>query len=493
MEANSQPGRRGRRRIGKDIRQIVALPVKLAILSQFSPPSPYVSGLMLYRILKDLEPEDYCLLSDKDYEAYSYTQNLSPKDSKNLTPRLPARYYHLSSSLLKPRSKLLVGGDEPSEGIAPTTTTTRLESGLERPKLALESKPAKGLRKRMPALLKPQMARKLINYWRTIRRLVKEVLVALPRAREVARVVERERCDTILACSGAGDPFDLPVGYLASRLVGVPFYAYLFDDYLHQWAPTPYRYFARMIEPSVLKGAAGIIVPNEFLGEDYYHRYQLKPTVIHNPIDLSQTKDSTVAAPWPTEAGQVSIVYTGTIYHAHYDAFRSLLEAIRQLDHPDISLHLYTTQIRQELEQKGICGPEVVYHEQVSSSEALEVQRRADILLLPLAFSSSIPEVIRTSSPGKMGEYLASGRPILVHAPADSFVCWYFREHECGLVVDQSDPTILARAIQRIMEEADLRQKMGENARARAATDFSLRSARAEFFEVLQPKVKRKE
>ncbi len=119
------------------------------------------------------------------------------------------------------------------------------------------------------------------------------------------------------------------------------------------------------------------------------------------------------------------------------------------------------------------------------------MQRKADILFLPLGFDTPIPEVIRTASPGKMGEYLASGRPILVHAPADSFVSCYFREHGCGVVVDQSDPGMLSQAIHHILEDTRLRREMGERARARAENDFSLATARTEFLKLLRSGAKK--
>jgi glycosyltransferase involved in cell wall biosynthesis len=88
--------------------------------------------------------------------------------------------------------------------------------------------------------------------------------------------------------------------------------------------------------------------------------------------------------------------------------------------------------------------------------------------------------------PGKMGEYLASGRPILVHAPADSFIAWYFRHHECGLVVDENDPARLAQAIDSLLNDADLRKTIGARARDRAIADFDQVKEQARFIELLR-------
>ena len=107
------------------------------------------------------------------------------------------------------------------------------------------------------------------------------------------------------------------------------------------------------------------------------------------------------------------------------------------------------------------------------------------MLFLPLAFNSPYPQILRTAAPGKMGEYLASGRPILVHAPSDSFVAWYFREHQCGLVVDENDPAQLLMGIRRILTDSELGTALGRRARARAVSDFGIEAAQYRFAQLL--------
>jgi len=109
------------------------------------------------------------------------------------------------------------------------------------------------------------------------------------------------------------------------------------------------------------------------------------------------------------------------------------------------------------------------------------VLRQADILFLPLAFSSGIPEVIRKSSPGKMGEYLGSGAPILAHAPRDCFLTRYMRKHNCGVVCDSPDAIDLRRALALLVDDSELRRTVTTNAVACARRDFSAEDARASF------------
>ena len=296
---------------------------------------------------------------------------------------------------------------------------------------------------------------------------------AVRRVGEIQRIVLREGCDAVVAFTGMG--VDIPTAYLASRRAGTRFYAYLCDDYAARETFWAYRLPARLVEPWPLKGADGVVVPNEFLQEKLRRRFGVEATIVRNPVDLSAYDLPERVQGAPHRAAR--IVYTGAVYQAHYDCFVNLVWA---LDGRSAELHLYTAQDADDLAERGIRGP-VVFHPHEPAGAMPRIQTEADVLFLPLAFESPYPEVIRTSSPAKMAEYLASGRPILVHAPADSFVAWYFRRHECGLVVDQNDPELLAGELERLLADPELQARLGRNARARAEVDFDVVAASAAF------------
>lgn len=373
--------------------------------------------MMIYRLLRDLDPDDYCLISRQNYDADVYVDNYSG--------RLFGRYYHLP-----PQFQVTQG---------------------RRSSLA-----------------------------RRLKRI--NILRVFLLGKQIAAILKRESCNAVVACTGA--LLDPPAGYLASRLAGIPFYPYLFDSYSHQWVNRVDRFFAQLLEPILLRGSAGIIVPNEFLRDELRRRYGVEATVIHNPCDIAEYEAIPDDTP-DRNTEDISIVYTGAVYAAQYDAMRNLLAAIKLLEQPNVRLHIYTAQSPHELEEKGISGS-IVFHEHQPVSAMPSIQRKADLLFLPLAFTSSFPKVIRTSAPGKMGEYLAARRPILVHAPSDSFVVWYFRQHECGLVVDRSDPAELAQAIERLVTDADLRRELCARAWERAQSDFDSSVARSRFAELMK-------
>lgn len=300
------------------------------------------------------------------------------------------------------------------------------------------------------------------------------------RARQFAELIARESCDAVVACTG--DVLDLPAACLAARRAGVPFYAYLFDHYSYrEWRDPARRFWARRFEPWVLRNAAAVIAPNEVLRDDLRARFGVEAAVIHNSFDISPYGGPEEAAPSGTSGG---VVYTGDIYEAHYDAFRNLLDALDRLGRNGLKLHAYTPRTEDELAKQGLRG-RMVLHAPRDPSEIPGVQRGAGALFLPLAFNSPYPELVRTSATTKMGEYLAARRPVIAHAPPDSFVAWYFRAHECGVVVDRLDPAQLAEAVARVLDDEALGRRLARRGWERAVADFDIEVAREKFWRLL--------
>ncbi|HEV2707706.1 MAG TPA: glycosyltransferase [Pyrinomonadaceae bacterium] len=395
--------------------------MKFALVSYVLPPSWSGQAMMLYRLLRDLPPERYCLVTLDEGGGHN---------GQEFSERLPGRYHFLPPEFRLTRGHRFGGAQ----------------------------------------------ANILVG-------LVWQIAV---RARRIARIVKEEKCEAIVGCSGGHDFVYFPAAYLASRLAGVPFYAYLFDDYATQWISPLVRFVARRLEPFIMKGAQGIVAHSEFLRDELRERYGVESIVIHNPCDLSDyEKELPPEQTDVDDAEETRIVYTGAISDGQFGALRNLLAAIERLGRPGVKLHLYTAQSPEYWGARGLRGA-VVFHEHQTVFAIPAIQRRADLLFLGLAFDSPYPEHIKTASPGKTGEYLAARRPILVHAPPDSFVVWYFRTHDCGLVVDADDPEALARALARLLEDEELRGRLTEKAWQRARADFSTETAQAKFVRLLE-------
>ncbi|MFN9986892.1 MAG: glycosyltransferase [Pirellula sp.] len=314
------------------------------------------------------------------------------------------------------------------------------------------------------------------------------------RARGIERAIVRHRCSTVVACTG-GDLVDLPGAIIATERTGIPCVLHYFDDYRSQWKiPNPAwstRWMERngaSIEAEVLRKASGVVVPNELLKSELSQRVSSPIAIIRNPVqlDLYQTLRDAVPARDNSPLRRWSIAYTGSIYEAQLDAVRNCARGLDLLRSRgvDVRLHLYTAQSEASLHAQGI--PDTVHvHPTVKPLDASRVQCEADILLLPLAFVTRYPELIRSSAPGKLGEYLASGRPILVHAPADCFLSRFASDQRWGLVCDTPDEARIADSVERIIRDSQLRTELSQKALA-ASQQFSEAVNREEYSRFLR-------
>lgn len=305
------------------------------------------------------------------------------------------------------------------------------------------------------------------------------------RAGEIVAAVRTHPVEMIVGCSG--NPFDLPAAAIAARRLKLPFVAYLFDDPVYQWEEGLYRSLARFWEKRWAVRAAKVIVPNEVLADDVRARVPgASIAIVRNPVDLKQIELGEVgsdgvaqAAAAPSAQAPWTVLYTGSVYSAQASAFRNLVAALERVG-GRFHLHVHTAQSEAQVRDNGLVGPFVRRFDHLPQAQALLRQREADILFLPLAFESPIPEVVNSSAPAKVAEYLASGRPVVVHAPRGSFVSSFFTARRAGLVIDRPDVEALAQALSRLSEDATLRADLVANAKA-AAKEFGVDRARAAF------------
>lgn len=299
------------------------------------------------------------------------------------------------------------------------------------------------------------------------------------RAAEISESIRSDDVSAVVACTG--NPIDVPAAALAAQNFGVPFVAHLFDDPVYQWPPGLYRDFSAWQEMSWSARAAAVIAPNEFMAEEFNRRTGRLPRIIRNPVDL--------AAYPKTELRPISdrrpkrIVYTGSIYHAQLDALKNLVDAISTEGAYEI--HIYSSQAKAVLDANDISDKIIVHHPHIDSQRIPEIQKSADILFLPLAFHTEIQEVLRTSAPAKLGEYLAAARPILVHAPRDSFVAHHIRFNNAGVVVDQPNSNALKAALDLISNDPLLERTLIQNA-IKLSHDYDLAHVRQQFWSVVE-------
>lgn len=302
----------------------------------------------------------------------------------------------------------------------------------------------------------------------------------LYRSKQIARIVSQENCDCIVACSG--DLIDIPAAYLAGLKNNKKVIPYYFDDYVFQWADTFSRKFAHKYEDLIFKINQTAIVPNEYMKDELFKRQKINASIVRNPVNPESESDKSKHS---FLSNGIKIVYTGAIYHVNTAAFRTLLTCLKTINEINIEVHLYTAQPVEFLLKEGISGNNIQLHSHASETETALAQQQASILLIPFTFNSTVPEVIRTSAPGKLADYLASGVPILAFVPPDSFVAWFLKRHQCGMVIEEDNPIALAKGITKLLSDPQLREMIINNGLKLVREEFSVKKACEEFMNTI--------
>ena len=287
------------------------------------------------------------------------------------------------------------------------------------------------------------------------------LLLHLPKIMRSARRTIRE--DGITRLLGISDEGLALLGtFLVHKISGIPYSVYLFDLYLGNNLALFNRAIARILEPRLIRNAEVVIVTNEATGEYLRRRYgnSFRLEIVHNsafPEDFEGLRTPPFGEPpW-------KIVFTGNVYWAQEGAILNMIRAMDRIRDLPVELDLYCPQATAPARSAGIGRPNVRFTS-APQSEMPRVQSEATLLFLPLAWRTDAPDIIATASPGKFTDYLASGRPMLVHAPDYSYIARYSREHDIGIVADQDDVGVLAGVVREFLQDPACGSRYVENA-----------------------------
>jgi glycosyltransferase involved in cell wall biosynthesis len=271
-------------------------------------------------------------------------------------------------------------------------------------------------------------------------------------AAEAVSLVRSEAITSILAVSDYGPCF--VGGWIAHRRTGVPLDLFIFDLWRDGVLPWSQGLMALLFQHRVFAASRYVFAAGRGICKRLDDQLGVKSVVIPNSV----IAHSTATSCQPRSGSPLIVVYTGGVYWAQLDAILDLIAAIR--DMVGVEFHIYSHGQQDELRAMGVDGSNVVFHQGLAEQEVSVRQAAADVLYLPMSFGREGRLIIETAQPAKSVEYMASGVPVLVHAPAYAFVARYAREHDIAVVVDQPGPDELRRALAALMSDrTDARAK----------------------------------
>jgi glycosyltransferase involved in cell wall biosynthesis len=276
--------------------------------------------------------------------------------------------------------------------------------------------------------------------------------------------------------SVADDGFSPIGGHVAARVAGVPHVLWVFDLWGENAFMDVDRWLARRLEGPIWRRASAIVVHTDKIDELYRRKHGVGCRVVPTPGGPIDADDGQRE---PERSAPYEVVTGGAVYWAQEEAMRRLSRVCREM--PDVTL----TYIG---DGSGLPEKEIFADRVEAQTDYPEFRRRlrdADILFLGLSFDSTAPAIVRTGTPARLVDFMASGRPLLIHAPPDTHVATYARSEDFAEVVDLPSDEALVAGLRRVLEDPEASRARVDRAKDLAAVSHDPERVRGRLLEIL--------
>jgi glycosyltransferase involved in cell wall biosynthesis len=239
----------------------------------------------------------------------------------------------------------------------------------------------------------------------------------------------------------------LKVARDATKATQTPWIAYLHDTLAEMMSTSRLAAKAQQLQEQVFAETSSLLVMSQGMADLYRERYGLvcKPLEHSYPEPIPDALSN--GNPFP------QAFWSGGIYEINGNALSRVSAALR---HNGTSLHITGKTEASVLRRYGITGNYIHTAFYPRRQDYLDNLRKQGLLILALDWpdeTSVHPDELATIFPTKTPEYLATGRPILVHCPEHYFLARFFRERGCGLIVSERSEDALRNACHTLLAD----------------------------------------
>ncbi len=207
-----------------------------------------------------------------------------------------------------------------------------------------------------------------------------------------------------------------------------------FDDWLSPSyriiRESNHRQHAEALLKEVLGIASGYFSSTEMMAKEYNDRYGYKFTCFTNPARI--TASDCTLQPTP------NIVFTGKIGWHNHIALRDMMAAVEEINSNVEQLYfdIFTDTPAEQIENfLGSLPPCTRIHPPVPNTEIPDILASAHVVYLPISIDIQTAKFTRYSMSTKMGEYLASGTPMIYYGPDGIAMTEFLKGKDCAQVV----------------------------------------------------------
>jgi glycosyltransferase involved in cell wall biosynthesis len=219
-----------------------------------------------------------------------------------------------------------------------------------------------------------------------------------------------------------------------------------------------------LMDRYVLKIAEGLVLISQYLKDKYDRRNQNLIPIQLIPISARCNRNNRKKP----LGGPVKFAYAGSF--AKKDGVENLIRAFKRVYRKNSNCMLLLTGAGMNLKEikRQIEGNNVIkYLGYLEDNEFYEFLQEADVLCITRTDS----KFANAGFPFKLGEYLATGNPVITSNVGD--VRLYLKDMEDALVVDPGEVNAIERAMEYCINNPGTARKIGENGRHKCEQFFN--------------------
>lgn len=271
---------------------------------------------------------------------------------------------------------------------------------------------------------------------------------------------------------------------LAKRL-RVPCHLIAHDDWLRGIPPTTYlhRALAKGFQ-NIYRSMKTRFVVSPFMEEEFRKSYGAGGEVLYPSRSPERQTFRSPPGSKERQGRRFTLAYGGTAFDGGYLA--ALKDVAVALGRMGGDLLLFGP-VPEKIEQTLSKLPGVTCCGLVAPEELIvRFRAEADVLFVPMSFAEEDKVNMSVSFPSKLADYTMAGLPLLIYGPSySSAVRWAKDNRACCEVVDSNTTNELMRALERLRESPEHRQRLGTNALFVGDKYFSSEQAETVFYSKL--------
>jgi hypothetical protein len=263
-------------------------------------------------------------------------------------------------------------------------------------------------------------------------------------------LVKKEKCNYILAVFP--DAYFLLLAWCVSKIVGLPMSSYFHNTYLENrtgWNRT----VATWIQKKIFQRSDYIFVMSEGMQKYYQNNY----TDSHKFTPLVHTFNVyPEVSTWKFEEQKKhwNLAFIGNFNQSNMDATIRVVDALKE--DKRFTLNFYTPVPKLLLSMRGIDTEGLNYIGYIRDEDFYNRLQENDLLVLTHGFEGGYSDFeYKTIFPTRSIPFLLSKRPIVIHAPSDSFLSQLFIQHQAAEVISEKGKEFIVKGIEKIIQSKE--------------------------------------